>query len=68
MPKMLMDGAVEYEDGTPATEAQVTHSLQPAPWNQVWALHYIERMMHYTRMQILDGQRCCLILVMGRGT
>jgi len=24
MPKMLMDGAVEYEDGTPATEAQVT--------------------------------------------
>jgi len=67
MPKMLMDGAVEYEDGTPATEAQVTHSLQPAPWNQVWALHYIER-MHYSRMQILDGQRCCLILVMGRGT
>jgi len=39
MPKMLMDGAVEYEDGTPATEAQVTHSLQPAPWNQVWALY-----------------------------
>ena len=67
MPKMLMDGAVEYEDGTPATEAQVTHSLQPAPWNQVWALHYIER-MYYSRMQILDGQRCCLILVMGRGT
>ncbi|KAL8537540.1 hypothetical protein ACS0TY_012605 [Phlomoides rotata] len=24
MPKMLNDGAVEYEDGTPATEAQVT--------------------------------------------
>lgn len=24
MPKMLIDGAVEYEDGTPATEAQVT--------------------------------------------
>ncbi|CAL4952820.1 unnamed protein product [Urochloa decumbens] len=23
MPKMLMDGAVEYEDGTPATEAQM---------------------------------------------
>lgn len=23
MPKMLIDGAVEYEDGTPATEAQV---------------------------------------------
>lgn len=23
MPKMLNDGAVEYEDGTPATEAQV---------------------------------------------
>ena len=45
-----------------------SHSLQPAPWNQVWALHYIERMMHYTRMQILDGQRCCLILVMGGGT
>ena len=24
MPKMLIDGAVEYEDGTPATEAQVS--------------------------------------------
>ena len=24
MPKMLNDGAVEYEDGTPATEAQVS--------------------------------------------
>lgn len=23
MPKMLNDGAVEYEDGTPATESQV---------------------------------------------
>lgn len=23
MPKMLNDGALEYEDGTPATEAQV---------------------------------------------
>lgn len=23
MPKMLIDGALEYEDGTPATEAQV---------------------------------------------
>lgn len=23
MPKMLIDGAIEYEDGTPATEAQV---------------------------------------------
>lgn len=27
MPKMLNDGAVEYEDGTPATEAQVSWSL-----------------------------------------
>ena len=27
MPKMLNDGAVEYEDGTPATEAQVRISL-----------------------------------------
>jgi hypothetical protein len=24
MPKMLNDDAVEYEDGTPSTEAQVT--------------------------------------------
>lgn len=23
MPKMLNDGAIEYEDGTPATESQV---------------------------------------------
>lgn len=29
MPKMLNDGAVEYEDGVPATEAQVcTRFLQ----------------------------------------
>ena len=27
MPKMLNDGAVEYEDGTPATEAQVKSHL-----------------------------------------
>lgn len=27
MPKMLNDGAVEYEDGIPATEAQVGFSL-----------------------------------------
>ncbi|CAI0456781.1 unnamed protein product [Linum tenue] len=27
MPKMLNDGAVEYEDGTPATEAQVSSHL-----------------------------------------
>jgi len=27
MPKMLNDGAVEYEDGTPATEAQVLNLL-----------------------------------------
>lgn len=26
MPKMLIDGAVEYEDGTPATESQVAFS------------------------------------------
>lgn len=25
MPKMLNDGAVEYEDGTPATEAQASY-------------------------------------------
>jgi len=30
MPKMLNDGAVEYEDGIPATEAQVIYlSLYP---------------------------------------
>lgn len=28
MPKMLIDGAIEYEDGTPATESQV-----PAPFS-----------------------------------
>ena len=27
MPKMLNDGAVEYEDGVPATEAQVGFPL-----------------------------------------
>ncbi|KAK4477332.1 hypothetical protein RD792_016549 [Penstemon davidsonii] len=29
MPKMLNDGAVEYEDGTPATEAQASSLLMP---------------------------------------
>lgn len=29
MPKMLIDGAVEYEDGTPATEAQVVFYFFP---------------------------------------
>lgn len=31
MPKMLNDGAVEYEDGTPATEAQVCLPLNISP-------------------------------------
>ena len=34
MPKMLNDGAVEYEDGTPATEAQVCISL-------CWFIHCV---------------------------
>ena len=31
MPKMLGDGAIEYEDGTPATEAQVSFPLKISP-------------------------------------
>jgi hypothetical protein len=31
MPKMLNDGAVEYEDGVPATEAQVCLLLKYFP-------------------------------------
>jgi ubiquinol-cytochrome c reductase cytochrome c1 subunit len=31
MPKMLNDGAVEYEDGVPATEAQVCLPLKIFP-------------------------------------
>lgn len=30
MPKMLIDGAIEYEDGTPATEAQVCFPIVSA--------------------------------------
>lgn len=30
MPKMLIDGAVEYEDGTPGTEAQVIFVIPPS--------------------------------------
>lgn len=33
MPQMLNDGAIEYEDGTPATEAQVGLPLKISPWN-----------------------------------
>lgn len=32
MPKMLNDGAMEYEDGTPATEAQVCLILCAYKW------------------------------------
>lgn len=38
MPKMLNDGAVEYEDGIPATEAQVT-SLAFELHNYPYLLH-----------------------------
>lgn len=31
MPKMLNDGAIEYEDDTPATEAQVSLPLKISP-------------------------------------
>jgi ubiquinol-cytochrome c reductase cytochrome c1 subunit len=31
MPQMLNDGAIEYEDGTPATEAQVGLPLKISP-------------------------------------
>ena len=34
MPQMLIDGAVEYEDGTPATESQVPFSL----WKKLCSL------------------------------
>lgn len=34
MPKMLNDGAVEYEDGTPATEAQVGFPCKSIPLEQ----------------------------------
>ena len=35
MPKMLNDGAVEYEDGVPATEAQVGFPLTVPCSNKV---------------------------------
>lgn len=31
MPQMLNDGAIEYEDGTPATESQVGLPLKISP-------------------------------------
>lgn len=60
MPKMLNDGAVEYEDGTPATEAQVTWSkklnvCQCFPTESIYEVF----------PRCADGKRCCHILVMG---
>lgn len=44
MPKMLNDGAVEYEDGTPATEAQVGLLT----WLELAACSFID--MSYTTL------------------
>lgn len=41
MPKMLIDGAVEYEDGTPATESQVIHHKGYQHCSLLDALRYL---------------------------
>ena len=50
MPKMLNDGAVEYEDGTPATEAQVLLFVED--WFQ-WISSQNVLYMNFGRMEVI---------------
>lgn len=56
MPKMLNDGAVEYEDGTPATEAQVCLLL--------CAFTYKNASIHFERLEL--KQFCNNMVQMGK--
>lgn len=63
MPKMLIDGAVEYEDGTPATESQV---LTQILIQNLSLLPFLIIYFHLTLfLKITDGKGCCGIFIMG---
>lgn len=73
MPKMLNDGAVEYEDGTSATEAQVCLPLKISTLSNkklVAVKCSLSNVFLRIKLTLLscwdaDGERCCVILVMG---
>lgn len=80
MPKMLNDGAVEYEDDTPATESQVLifMKLQCVVNNFSFLnvscivfsnLFYkiVEAHMPFSNVTV-DGKGCCGIFILGSGT
>lgn len=50
MPKMLIDGAIEYEDGTPATESQAIFLLP--------SLHFVLLSLVITQQYILHKKFC----------
>lgn len=65
MPKMLNDGAIEYEDGTPATEAQVILLIH---LHCVLCCSFIcQDINSHILFPIVfaDGKRCSLFLVLG---
>lgn len=66
MPQMLIDGAVEYEDGTPATESQVI--LLTSPLCFVLQFSLTRHLLSYNSLLNVcaDGERCCFFSVMGR--
>lgn len=63
MPKMLNDGAVEYEDGTPATEAQVGSPCHftGAGCVQFHSCGYTNLSLYYA----VDGERCGVVFDLG---
>lgn len=73
MPKMLNDGAVEYEDGTPATEAQVSSSDYSFSHFRMHIPFEAHKFCLFSCSFVLspsflvDGERCGDILILGCG-
>ena len=66
MPKMLIDGAVEYEDGTPATEAQVIFFTVLFQMIVQASLAKASVLISYSFCNVgADGERCGDIFSMG---
>lgn len=78
MPKMLNDGAVEYEDGIPATEAQVfvfmklqcvvnNFSISHALYFQICFIKLWKLLCLFPNVTI-DGEGCCNLFILGSRT
>ena len=80
MPKMLNDGVLEYEDETPATEAQVSFWNCSAPCmgkEDLSGMHYFICLISAVKIWnpllffffiTADGEGCCDIFVLGSRT